>query len=272
LSKLPAIQFYPGDWRKDVGVQSLNFHDRGVWFEILMLMHESEVRGKLMLGGKCMPDEILSNVLRIDKNELVRTIQTLIERGVTEREKRTGALINRRMLRDEILHAENRKRLNDWRKSKKTQGNGNSAETKMKRLPSSSSSSSSSSSTSVSKVKGEEPHISKAEISDTDTDPGSELMAANWLLEELGVVADNGTRRVAGDAIRLLAKEGGTIQTASEYILEAGKNAVAAGEVINRFWFTDQRYRPAAPKKSRRALEREAREAEFMKGDDDDEA
>jgi len=106
LSKLPAIQFYPGDWRKDVGVQSLNFHDRGVWFEILMLMHESEVRGKLMLGGKCMPDEILSNVLRIDKNELVRTIQTLIERGVTEREKRTGALINRRMLRDEILHAE----------------------------------------------------------------------------------------------------------------------------------------------------------------------
>ena len=43
--KLPALQFYPGDWRKDLGVQSLSFHDRGVWFEMLMLMHDSENRG-----------------------------------------------------------------------------------------------------------------------------------------------------------------------------------------------------------------------------------
>lgn len=49
--KLPAFQFYPGDWRKDPGVQSLSFHDRGVWHEMLCLMHESEERGKLTLNG-----------------------------------------------------------------------------------------------------------------------------------------------------------------------------------------------------------------------------
>jgi DNA-binding transcriptional regulator GbsR (MarR family) len=155
VSKLPAIQFYPGDWRKDLGVQSLSYQDRGIWFEMLLLMHESEVRGKLLLGGKPMSEDTLAGILHLPKSTLSQTVETLIERGVTEREKRTGALINRRMLRDEILHAENRARLHKWRKTKKTQENGNvddtADETQMKRLPSSSSSSSSS--TSVSRVK-----------------------------------------------------------------------------------------------------------------------
>ena len=61
--KLPALQFYPGDWRKDVGVQSLTYHDRGVWFEILMLMHESEPRGMLLLNGRPVTDEALGRLL-----------------------------------------------------------------------------------------------------------------------------------------------------------------------------------------------------------------
>lgn len=125
MSKLPAIQFYPGDWRKDVGVQSLNYHDRGVWFEMLLLMHDSEVRGKLMLGGKAMTDEILASVLRVRTEVLTVTIKTLIERGVTERDKRTGALVNRRMIRDEELRAENRGKVAGWRKAKKLKNNCN---------------------------------------------------------------------------------------------------------------------------------------------------
>jgi hypothetical protein len=91
-----------------------------------------------------------------------------------------------------------------------------------------------------------------ASVSVSESDSSSELCLANWLLEELGVVADNSVRRVAADAIRLLAKEGGTTETASQFILEAGKQAVAAGEVINRFWFTDQRYRPQANRNGQR--------------------
>jgi hypothetical protein len=148
MSKLPAIQFYPGDWRKDVGVQSLNYHDRGVWFEMLLLMHDGEVRGKLMLGGKAMTDEILASVLRIRIEVLTVTIQTLIDRGVTERDKRTGALINRRMIRDEELRAENRGKVAGWRKAKKLKNNCNQDVTipVTDVLPLSSSSSSSSSS------------------------------------------------------------------------------------------------------------------------------
>jgi hypothetical protein len=102
------------------------------------------------------------------------------------------------------------------------------------------------------------------------TDSGSELMAANWLLEELCIPADNGTRKVAADSIRLLAKEGGTVETAMLYIFEAGKQAIAGGETINRFWFSDQKYRPQAPIKSRRQKEKDAKLKEFMEAASDD--
>lgn len=101
--KLPALQFYPGDWRKDPGVQSLNYFDRGVWFEILCLMHESSERGKLLLNGQPMPDDALATILGLDKQILTTTLNTLLTYGVASRDEETGAIINRRMVKDEHL-------------------------------------------------------------------------------------------------------------------------------------------------------------------------
>jgi hypothetical protein len=103
MSKLPAIQFYPGDWRKDPGVQALSFHDRGVWFEIILLMHESDERGKLLLNGKPMPEAALARLLGLDNQNLTTTLTTLLEFGVASRCEETGAIICRRMIRDENL-------------------------------------------------------------------------------------------------------------------------------------------------------------------------
>lgn len=100
--KLPAFQFYPADWRKDPGVQSLSYHDRGVWFEILCLMHESEQRGRLLLNGNPMPDEALARLLGLDKQILTKTLTTILSYGVATRAL-DGALVNRRMVRDEEL-------------------------------------------------------------------------------------------------------------------------------------------------------------------------
>lgn len=100
--KMPAFQFYPADWRKDLGIQSLSFHDRGVWFEILCLMHESEQRGKLLLNGIAMSDEALARLLGLDKQNLNKTLTTLLEYGVASRDV-NGVLMNRRMVRDEEL-------------------------------------------------------------------------------------------------------------------------------------------------------------------------
>lgn len=101
--KLPSMQWYPADWRKDPGVQALSFHDRGVWFEIIMLMHESTERGVLLLNGKPMPDEALARLLGLDNQILTTTLTTLLTYGVTSRRESDGALVCRRMLRDEHL-------------------------------------------------------------------------------------------------------------------------------------------------------------------------
>jgi hypothetical protein len=103
MGKLPAFQFYPGDWRKDVGVQSLNYFDRGVWHEMLCLMHESERRGVLTLNGQAMSDDSLGRLLGLDKQTLTTTLNTLLTSGVASREAQTGAIFCRRMVRDEKL-------------------------------------------------------------------------------------------------------------------------------------------------------------------------
>ena len=99
--KLPSMQFYPADWRKDPGVQALSYHDRGVWFEILCLMHESEQRGKLILNGNPMPEDALARLLGLDNQTLNQTLTTILTYGVATREPESGVLICRRMVRDE---------------------------------------------------------------------------------------------------------------------------------------------------------------------------
>jgi hypothetical protein len=101
--KLPSFQFYPGDWRKDPGVQSLEYHDRGVWFEIMCIMHDSEERGRLVLNGKPMPQSALARLLGLDNQILTTTLTTLLDRGVASRDSESGVIYCRRMVRDEKL-------------------------------------------------------------------------------------------------------------------------------------------------------------------------
>ena len=100
--KLPALHFYPGDWKKDAGVQSLDFAQRGVWFEIILLMFESTERGVLLLNHKPMTDDQLSRVLGLDKQNLSKYLEVLLDTGVADR-REDGALICRRMVREEAL-------------------------------------------------------------------------------------------------------------------------------------------------------------------------
>lgn len=100
--KLPALHFYPGDWKKDLGVQSLEFVDRAVWFELLMLMHESEERGVLVLNGKPMTVETIARLINLDKQTLSKSLATIKEHGVCS-VREDGAITCRRMLRDEEI-------------------------------------------------------------------------------------------------------------------------------------------------------------------------
>ena len=87
--KLPAMQFYPGDWRRNPKVQSLTYEERGLWFEMLCLMHFAEPRGKL-------PIEDLPILLGINQTKVKQTLAKLLAKGVANIEQ--NYIICRRML------------------------------------------------------------------------------------------------------------------------------------------------------------------------------
>jgi hypothetical protein len=100
--KLPALHFYPGDWKKDLGVQALELVDRAVWFELLLLMHESEERGVLTLNGQPMTHDQLARIIGLDKQILTNALTKIISHGVAS-VREDGAIFCRRMVRDEDI-------------------------------------------------------------------------------------------------------------------------------------------------------------------------
>lgn len=101
--KMPAFQFYPGDWRKDPGVQALDYETRGIWLEILCLMHESEERGVLLLNGRVMPTDALARLLGLTTPKLKKHLTKLLDHGVIRKREHDGALYSKRMVADEHL-------------------------------------------------------------------------------------------------------------------------------------------------------------------------
>lgn len=101
--KMPAMQFYPADWRKDLAVQALGYFERGVWFEMLCLMHESSERGVLLLNEVPMPDDVVARLLGLDNQTLNQTLSTLLTYGVAKRRHDDNAIYSKRMVADEKL-------------------------------------------------------------------------------------------------------------------------------------------------------------------------
>lgn len=101
--KAPAFQFYPADWRKDPAVQALGYFERGVWFEILCLMHESNERGVLLLNDSPMPESALANILGLDNQILADSLTKIRAYGVAKVRQSDGALFSKRMVDDERL-------------------------------------------------------------------------------------------------------------------------------------------------------------------------
>jgi len=102
--KRPSWQFYPGDWKKDPGIRALNFHDRGIWFEMLLLMFESERRGELIINGRPIKDETLGKILGIHLNSLKKTLRNLRDLDICGYDEKKGIYFSRRMIKDEHIN------------------------------------------------------------------------------------------------------------------------------------------------------------------------
>lgn len=100
--KRPAFQFYPADWRKDTELQGCSIGARGLWHELLCVMHECEPYGHLTLNGEAIPEPKAARLVGVEVKEYRRLMLELDVAGVPSRTAK-GVIYSRRMVRDEAL-------------------------------------------------------------------------------------------------------------------------------------------------------------------------
>lgn len=122
MSKLPAFQFYPGDWMKDPNLRRCSKGAKGVWIDAMCLMFECEDRGVFASGGKPWTREEIAGAIGGDLAENLACIEELLLKGVAVLTK-LGAISNKRMVRDEKHRADNRSYQSKHRKFNKTNEN-----------------------------------------------------------------------------------------------------------------------------------------------------
>ncbi|MBT8468319.1 MAG: hypothetical protein KJN97_06180 [Deltaproteobacteria bacterium] len=116
MSNTPAIQFYIGDWKRDTALARCSTSTRGVWFEILLAMHDDGACGKLC--GK--PVDFL-RICRCTKAEFALACKELraTETATVTRRNGSVTIINRRMQKEWKKRQDNAKRQRRHREKQK---------------------------------------------------------------------------------------------------------------------------------------------------------
>lgn len=100
--KRPASQYYWGDWRKDLALQSCSLAARGLWHEMNCLMHEGVPYGHLSINGNRVTTAQLARLVGITVTEcsaLLAELEAAAIYSITEE----GLIYSRRMVRDEAV-------------------------------------------------------------------------------------------------------------------------------------------------------------------------
>jgi len=100
--KRPAFQFYPADWRKDTALQSCSLAARGLWHEMICLMHECEPYGYMSVNGKPMKAAQIARLVGVTDREYTKLLNELEDAGVYSIDD-DGCIYSRRMVKDERL-------------------------------------------------------------------------------------------------------------------------------------------------------------------------
>jgi hypothetical protein len=100
VSAQPWMKFYPQDWRADEKLRLCSLAARGLWIEMLALMHRSERYGQLLISGHVPTDAQLAVQVGASTIEVTAMLADLELAGVFSRSA-GGAIYSRRMTRDE---------------------------------------------------------------------------------------------------------------------------------------------------------------------------
>jgi hypothetical protein len=122
MTSNPWMKFYPSDWRSDPRLRMCSLAARGLWMEMLALMHDANPYGHLLVGT-CIPSpEQLALLVGAMPSEVRGLLAELEAAGVFSRNGKS-VIYSRRMVEDE-------KKAKIARKNGKAGGNPNLCKTK----------------------------------------------------------------------------------------------------------------------------------------------
>lgn len=100
--KRPSFQFYPGDWLRDTALRSCSIMARGLWIDMICLMHEGTPYGHLKVNHKVILLPNLARMVGATLQEVEGCLTELESAGVFNRAE-DGTIYSRRMIRDESI-------------------------------------------------------------------------------------------------------------------------------------------------------------------------
>ena len=99
MKRDPWMKFYPSDWRADPRLRMCSLAARGLWMEMLSLMHEAEPYGHLLVSGISPTEAQIGVLAGSPADQIPELIGELASAGVFSRTK-DGVIYSRRMTRD----------------------------------------------------------------------------------------------------------------------------------------------------------------------------
>lgn len=109
--KDPWMKFYPSDWRGDPRLRMCSIGARGLWMEMMCIMHEAVPYGHLVVGDVPVTNRQLASLAGISQPECLKFMAELGSAGVYSRQEGTGIIYSRRMVRDHAKSEEGRRHI-----------------------------------------------------------------------------------------------------------------------------------------------------------------
>jgi hypothetical protein len=205
MAKLPALQFYIGDWLKDPKLSMCSPATRGIWIDLICGMHELE-RSGIITGTY----EQLARLCRCTSEEMRAAISELNVTKAADVTECNGNVTvkNRRMQRESKEREDNNKRVRKYR------GNDDVTEMKRKCNDSSSSSSSISSSKTAAATCARE-----AQNSQSNGSAAAAFSLSKFSLEQ------------CTEYVRFLISQGRKVTSVDRFARSLFENATADGEI-----------------------------------------
>ncbi|MFT9361267.1 winged helix-turn-helix domain-containing protein [Acetobacter okinawensis] len=98
-------KFWWQDWQRDPALRMCSPAARGIWMDMLAIMHDAEPCGHLLVNGRAPNTKQLSLIFGVSEKEGKKLIAELEENGVFSRSD-CGVIFNRRMVRDKAVSDE----------------------------------------------------------------------------------------------------------------------------------------------------------------------